>query len=106
MGKAAPFGWAGKNPFALGVVAVQRVVEPGDHPRGVAEGRVLGDVFDPLAVDPDLAVVVQALYKFLAGVRQHRGHYRLPAWPARRAISMKSREILPLTWRPPCGRHR
>ena len=37
--------------LVLGVV--QRVVEPGHHARGVAEGRMRGDVLDPLAVDVD-----------------------------------------------------
>ncbi len=72
MGEAAPFGRAGQHPLPFPVVFVQRVIEAGDHPRGVAEGRVLGDVLDALAVDPDLPAVVEAVEKFLAGVRQHR----------------------------------
>ena len=43
--------------LALGVV--QRVVEARDHARGVAEGRMRGDVLDALAVDVDLAIVAQ-----------------------------------------------
>ena len=38
------------------LVVVERVVEAGDHARGVAEGRVVGHVLHPLAVDVDLAV--------------------------------------------------
>ena len=48
---------------------VQRVVEPRQHPGRVAKGRVRRDVLDPLAVDPDLAAVAQALEELLAGVR-------------------------------------
>jgi hypothetical protein len=50
---------AGQDVVGSGVV--QRIVQPGDHARGVAEGRVGGHVFDPFAVDPDLASVTQAL---------------------------------------------
>jgi hypothetical protein len=37
-----------------------RVIEPGDIARGIAEGRMGGDVLDPLAVGIDLAAVAQA----------------------------------------------
>ena len=58
--------------LALGVV--QRVVEARDHPGGVAEGRVRGDVLDALAVDVDLAAVLQRFQVFLAGLRLGDGH--------------------------------
>jgi len=62
------------------MVAMQSVVEPGQHARGIAEGGMLGDVRYPLAVDPHLTPVVEAVEKLLAGVRQLRVHiYRLPA---------------------------
>ena len=48
---------------------VQRVVEPRDRARGVAERRMRGDVLDPLAVDLDLAAVAQAFEIFRAGER-------------------------------------
>ena len=50
-----------------------RVIEPGDIARGIAEGRMGGDVLDPLAVDIDLAAVAQAFKVFLAGERPRRG---------------------------------
>ncbi len=43
--------------FVLGVV--HGVVQPRHHPRGVAEGRMFGDLLDLLAVDEDLAAVVE-----------------------------------------------
>src|SRR5207245_5500263 len=72
MGKAAPFGRAAQHALFLFMVRVQGVVEPGDHPCGVAEGRMLGDVLDPLAVDPYLATGIEAVEKLLAGVWQPR----------------------------------
>ena len=72
MGEAAPFGRAGQYALAFRMVFVEGVVEPGDHPRRVAESRVLGDVPDSLAVNPHLATVVEAVEKFLAGVRAQR----------------------------------
>jgi hypothetical protein len=70
------------------MVVVQRVVEPGDHPRGVAERRVHSDVLDPLAVDPDFTPVIEAVEKFLAGIGQQRfaarcrvGHFLPPLIP-------------------------
>jgi len=50
-----------------------RVIEPGDIARGIAEGRMGGDVLDPLAVDIDLAAVAQAFKVFLAGEGPRRG---------------------------------
>ncbi len=54
----------------LGVV--QRVVEARQHARGVAEGRMRGDVLDALAVDVDLAAVAQQLQELIA--RHRLGH--------------------------------
>src|SRR5262249_25119725 len=53
---------AGQDGVGSGVV--QSIVQPGDHARSVAEGRVGGYIFDPFAVDPDLAPVTQALQVF------------------------------------------
>ncbi len=50
------------------MVAVQRIVEPGDHPGGIAERRMLGDILDALTVNPDLSTIVQAVEKLLARV--------------------------------------
>ena len=74
VGEPAPFGWAGQQIFLFRMIAMQRVVEPGDHPRRVAEGRVLGDVVDALPVNPHLPPVVQAVEKFLAGVGKQAFH--------------------------------
>src|SRR5271169_3826805 len=79
MGESAPFGRAAKRVLLFRMVAMQRVVEPRHHPRRIAERRVLGDVFDALAVDPYLSAVVEAVEKFLAGVgKQCRHSYGLP----------------------------
>ena len=74
----------------LGIV--QRIVEPRDRARRVAERRMRGDVVDALAVDIDLASVAQAFEVFRAGERAalagdhvlglHPAHVRSP-WPAR-----------------------
>ena len=40
---------------------VLQVVEPGEGGNHVAKRRVLGDIGDPLAVQPDFAPVAQAL---------------------------------------------
>src|SRR6202035_470493 len=87
MGEAAPFGRAGQNALFLLSVLMQRIVEPGDHPRGVAEAGMRGDVLDALAIDPDFAAVIEAVEVFLAGVGQQRrigalglGHRRSSLW--------------------------
>jgi hypothetical protein len=54
MPEPTPFGRAGENSFLLILILVQRIVKPGDHPRGIAEGGMLGDVLDALTIDPDL----------------------------------------------------
>ena len=79
VGEAAPFGRAAQNILLLGVVAMQRVVKPRDHPRCIAKGRMLGDFLYALAVDPHLPAVVEAVEKLLTGIGK-RGHVRcLPA---------------------------
>ncbi len=79
VGEATPLGRTGQKIFCLLIIAVQRVVEPGDHPRGIAECGMLGDIFDPLAVYPHFSAIVEAVEKLLAGVGQRRGHaYALP----------------------------
>ncbi len=74
VGEPSPFGRAGQQIFLFRMITMQRVVEPGDHPRRVAERRVIGDVFDALAVDPHLSPVVQAVQKFLAGIGKQAFH--------------------------------
>ena len=79
VGETAPFGRTGQQVFLFRMVAMQRVVEPRHHPRGITEGGMLGDVLDALAVDPHLSAVVEAVEKFLAGIgKQCRHRYRLP----------------------------
>ena len=56
----------------LGMVAMQRIVKPRDHPRRIAKGRVLGDVLYALAVDPHLSAIIEAVEKFLAGIGECR----------------------------------
>jgi hypothetical protein len=46
---------------------VERVVEPGDASRRIAERRMDGDVLNPLAIDVDLAAVLQAFQVLPAG---------------------------------------
>ena len=59
----------GSSELALALLVVQRVVEAGDHARGVAKGGMGRDVLDALAVDIDLAPVAQLLEIFGAGHR-------------------------------------
>ena len=59
----------GSRSLVLALVAVERIVEAGDHARGVAEGGMRRDVFDPLAIDVDGAAVAQRVEIFLAGLR-------------------------------------
>jgi len=53
-----------------------RVIEPGDIARGIAEGRMGGDVLDPLAVGIDLAASRRLSRVFLVGERPRRGRAR------------------------------
>ena len=66
---AAIAGVGRQHQLVLVLVVVQRVVEARDHARGVAEGRMRGDVLDPLAIDVDVAVVAQRVEIFRAGLR-------------------------------------
>jgi hypothetical protein len=61
---AAPIG----DQHVVGGI-VQCVVEARDGAGGIAERRVLGDVGDLLAADPDLPAVPQALQVLIAGER-------------------------------------
>ena len=87
---AAIAGVGRQQQLVLALVVVKRVVEARDHARGVAEGRMRGDVLDPLAVDVDVAVVAQRLQIFRAGLRSRdfdvarvlRRNCRLPRFPA------------------------
>ena len=72
MRHAAVAGIGRHQQLVLVLGVVQRIVEPRDHARGVAEGRMRGDVLDALAVDVDLAAVAQRLQKLLA-VHRRRG---------------------------------
>ena len=58
---AAVAGVGRQQELVLALGVVQRIVEPRDHARGVAEGRMRGDVLDALAVDVDLATVAQGV---------------------------------------------
>ena len=62
----------GSSSLSLRLGIVQRIVEPRDHARGVAKGRMGGDVLDALAVDVDLAAVAQRLEILRAGLRRRR----------------------------------
>jgi hypothetical protein len=39
---------------------MEAIVQPGYHPRGVAERWMLSDITDLFAVNPDLAAVIKA----------------------------------------------
>ena len=56
--------------LAAGVVLMQRVVEPCNHARAVLKRGMFGDLLDALAIDPDLAAVVETVEKFAAGIGQ------------------------------------
>ena len=73
VGIAAGAGIGRRGQDALGLLGVQRVVEPGDRARGVAERRVRGDVLDPLAIDIDFAAIAQTFEVFRAGERPPLG---------------------------------
>ena len=67
--RVAAAAGVGLGSTACLALIVQSIVQAGQHPDGVAEGRMGGDVLDPFAVDPDLAPVAQALDVFLRGER-------------------------------------
>jgi hypothetical protein len=69
MGDAAIAGVGRQRQLGFALVVVQRVIEPGDHPCGVAKRRMSRDVFDPLAVDEHGAAVAQRLDIFVAILR-------------------------------------
>jgi hypothetical protein len=74
MGHAAIAGVGWQQDFVLALWIVQRIVKPGDHPRGVAEGGMLGHVLDALAVDENGAVVGERGQIFRAGLRRGNGN--------------------------------
>ena len=74
VGEPAPFGRTAQQIRFLGVISVQRVVKPRNHPRGIAKGRMFGNFLYALAVDPHLPPVVQTLEKLFAGVRKRAFH--------------------------------
>ena len=59
--------------LVLGVV--EGVIEAGDHAGGIAKGRVDGDVLHPVAIDVDLAPVLELLEKLGAGHRRRAGDF-------------------------------
>jgi hypothetical protein len=67
--EATPLGRCGEDVLAALVVCVQGVVEARDHTCAVLKRRMLGHLVDALAVNPELAVVVEAIEIFAAGVR-------------------------------------
>ena len=69
VGEAARAGVGRRGQQRLGLLVVQRVVEPRDRARGIAERRMRGDVLDALAIDVDFAAVAQAFEIFRAGER-------------------------------------
>ena len=85
----AGIGRPRQNP--LGLLVVQRIVEPRDRARGVAESRMRGDVLDPLAIDVDLAAVAQAFEVFRARERPPFGADRVFAFdPVHEAPSRRN----------------
>ena len=86
---------------------VQRVVEPRQHARGVAEGRVRGHVLDPLAVDPDLPAGPQTLEELRA--RERSSGLLCHGRSSPRAIGPPLRRMIPRARRPargaPSGAH-
>src|SRR5579871_2648783 len=64
MGVAATAGVGRSGQGLFRGRVMQCIVEPRDRARRVAEGRVGGDVLDPLAIDIDLAALAQALEIF------------------------------------------
>ena len=77
VGETAGAGIGRTGQHVLGLGVVQRIVEPRDRARGVAERRMHGDIVDPLAVDIDLTTIAQAFEVFLAGERQPERHRTL-----------------------------
>ena len=69
VGEAARAGVGRRGQDRLGLLRMQRVIEPRDRARGIAEGRMGGDVLDAFAIDIDLAPVAQAFEIFGAGER-------------------------------------
>ena len=72
----------------LGMVAMQRIVKPRDHPRRIAKGRMLGDVFYALAVDPHLSAVIEAVEKLLTRIGKRRD---MPWFSLRRRVQLNAR---------------
>ena len=89
-------GRPGENVLGLGVV--QRVVEPRDRARGIAERGMGGHVLDALAIDVDVTSITQAGEIFRARERSafggnevlglHRG--RFLRRPGRKALAEAS----------------
>src|SRR5215469_11553542 len=74
MRETAPLGRTGQDVFLFRMVAMQRIIKTRQHPRGIAESGMLGDVRYPFAIDPHFAAVVEAVEKFRASVGQQPVH--------------------------------
>ncbi len=69
VGVAARPGVGRRSQHVFGLRIVQGIVEPCDRARGIAERRVRGDVVNTLAVDIDLAPILEAREIFRARER-------------------------------------
>ncbi len=80
MGEAAVARVGGRGEHLPPLGVVKRVIHPRDHPSRVAERGVVHHVFDPLAAEPDLAVVREAREVLSAGIGADVvAHPRAPA---------------------------
>ncbi len=106
VGERARTGVGRAGQHGLLLLVVQRVVEPGDASRCIAESRMGGDVLDPFAVDIDLPAVAQAFQVFLAGERPRRADHvfwLLPfhALPASKILPKTLAKTVKRSSRPP-----
>src|SRR6266566_2014455 len=53
---------------------VKGIVQPRNHARRIAKGRMGGDIFDALAIDPDFTAVAQAFEVLVARQWSRRWH--------------------------------
>src|SRR4051794_31704390 len=69
MREPATSGVGGGGEDCLACRIVERVVESRDHSRSIAEGWMGGHVLDAFTVDPDFAIIAEALEIFRARER-------------------------------------